>query len=159
MRGYKNLMKKKPDNFMLIGTTGVGKSTLFNALLNRDEEVIKTQAMVYHDEQTIDTPGEYLDNPRLYTALISTMTTIDTILYVHQSNVVEHKMPPGLFTIYNNRVIGVISKIDLPDARVEEVRELLKEYGIIENIFEVSALDGRTIAKLRKYLIERNHIN
>ncbi len=152
-------MKKKPDNFILIGTTGVGKSTLFNALLNRDEEVIKTQAMVYHDEQTIDTPGEYLDNPRLYTALISTMTTIDTILYVHQSNVVEHKMPPGLFTIYNNRVIGVISKIDLPDARVEEVRELLKEYGIIENIFEVSVLDGRTIAKLRKYLIERNHIN
>ncbi|MGD9899556.1 MAG: EutP/PduV family microcompartment system protein [Calditrichaceae bacterium] len=152
-------MKKKPDNFMLIGTTGVGKSTLFNALLNRDEEVIKTQAMVYHDERTIDTPGEYLDNPRLYTALISTMTAIDTILYVHQSNVVEHKMPPGLFTIYNNRVIGVISKIDLPDARVEEVRELLKEYGIIENIFEVSALESKTIDKLRKYLIERNHIN
>lgn len=152
-------MKKIPENFMLIGTTGVGKSTLFNALLYRGDDVMKTQAMVYHDERTIDTPGEYLDNPRLYTALISTMTTIDTILYVHQSNVFEHKMPPGLFSIYNHRVIGVISKIDLPDARVEEVRELLQEYGITENIFEVSAFDGSTIAKLRKYLVERNHKN
>lgn len=139
-------------NFVIIGGIGVGKTTLFNALLQRKQDAMKTQALMFHDEQTIDTPGEYFENPRLYTALISTMSTIDTVLYVHQSNSVERKIPPGLFGIYDHKMIGVISKIDLPDARIEEVREILREYGIGNIMFEVSIYYQQSIDRLREYL-------
>ncbi|HOZ21112.1 MAG TPA: EutP/PduV family microcompartment system protein [bacterium] len=141
------------NNFILIGGTGVGKSTLFAALLGRLGEVQKTQALVFHDECTIDTPGEYFDNPRLYTALISTMTDIETIVYVHQANSLERKLPFGLFHIYETKqIIGVISKIDLEDARVSEVEELIRDAGIQGPIYPVSVYQPESIDALRRFL-------
>ncbi|MFC1850040.1 EutP/PduV family microcompartment system protein [candidate division CSSED10-310 bacterium] len=142
-----------PDNFILIGGVGVGKSSLLNALLNRNDEIVKTPTLVFHPQNTIDTPGEYFDNPRLYTALISTMSAVDTVLYVHQSNAFEHKLPPGLFRIYNPTVIGVISKIDLPDARVDRVCSILQQFGIGQNMFPVSIFHQNTINRLRDFLV------
>lgn len=141
------------NNFILIGGTGVGKSTLFSALLGRLEEVQKTQALVFHDECTIDTPGEYFDNPRLYSALISTMTDIQTIVYVHQSNALERRLPFGLFHIYDTKqIIGVVSKIDLEDAQLDEVEEIIRDAGIHGPIFPVSVYQPESIATLRHFL-------
>ncbi|HNR69105.1 MAG TPA: EutP/PduV family microcompartment system protein [bacterium] len=146
------------NNFILIGGTGVGKSTLFAALLNQEEEVRKTQALVFHDECTIDTPGEYFDNPRLYTALISTMTDIKTIVYVHQANSLERKLPFGLFSIYDTKkIIGVISKIDLADAEIAQVEEIIRDAGIHGPIFPVSIYQPESIDTLRLFLSKETH--
>ncbi len=144
---------KIPDNFILIGAIGVGKSTLFNALLGRKEVVRKTQTIEYHNEQTLDTPGEYFENPHLYSALISSMSHIDRVIYVHPCNILERKLPPGLFHIYGKKIVGVLSKMDLADARINDVRELMKDYGIGHNIFDVSIFKPESIIRLRNFLL------
>lgn len=145
-----------PDNFILIGGIGVGKSSLLNALLKREDHIMKTPTLVFHSQNTIDTPGEYFENPRLYSALISTMSTVDTVLYVHQGNDFQQKLPPGLFRIYKTKVVGVISKIDLNDARVDKVKEIMIRSGISESLFPVSIHYQETIDPLREFLLNRD---
>ncbi len=153
MYNYDNIATDMLTNFIMIGGVGVGKTSLFNRLLFIDGEAEKTQALVYHNEKTIDTPGEYFDNPRLYSAIIHTMTDINTILYVHPANSTERKLPHGLFQIYESKkIIGVISKTDLPDAKISEVEELIRDYGIEGKIFKVSIFDQESVDELRKYL-------
>lgn len=148
-----NIMTDKLTNFILIGGVGVGKTSLFNMLLGIEDEALKTQALVYHNEKTVDTPGEYFDSPRLYSAIIQTMSDIDTIIYVHPSNSIERKLPHGLFQIYNSkRLVGVISKIDLPDADTNAVEEIMRDYGIEGEIFKVSIYSESSIDKLREFL-------
>ena len=43
---------------MLIGSIGAGKSTLTNALLEDQQDAVKTQSLIYRD-WIVDTPGEY----------------------------------------------------------------------------------------------------
>ena len=153
MHSYNNVVTDRLTSFILIGGVGVGKTSLFNKLLGISDDAEKTQALVYYDDKTIDTPGEYFDNPRLYSAIIHTMTDIDTIIYVHQANSMEKKLPHGLFQIYESKtVIGVISKTDLPDANVEEVEEILRDFGIENEIFKVSIYDDSSINELKKFL-------
>lgn len=148
-----NIMTDKLTNFILIGGVGVGKTSLFNMLLGIEDEAMKTQALVYHNEKTVDTPGEYFDSPRLYSAIIQTMSDIDTIIYVHPANSTERKLPQGLFQIYNSkRLVGVISKTDLPDADVDAVEEILRDFGIEGEIFKVSIYSESSIDKLREFL-------
>ncbi len=148
-----NIMTDKLTNFILIGGVGVGKTSLFNMLLGIEDEALKTQALVYHNEKTVDTPGEYFDSPRLYSAIIQTMSDIDTIIYVHPANSTERKLPHGLFQIYNSkRLVGVISKIDLPDADTDAVEEIMRDFGIEGEIFKVSIYSESSIDKLREFL-------
>jgi ethanolamine utilization protein EutP len=151
-------MNTNIHNFILIGGVGVGKTSLFNSLLGIKGDAIKTQALVFHNERTIDTPGEYFDNPRLYSILIQTMTDIDTVLYVQSSDCTEKKIPYGLFHVYESKnIIGIVSKVDLPDAKTDEVENILKDYGIDSMIFKVSVYDESSINKLRDYLIRLNN--
>jgi len=151
-------MLDRLSDFMLIGCVGAGKTSLFNALLNINVEAEKTQTLVYHNTKTIDTPGEYFDNPRLYSALIQTMVDIDKIIYVHPSNYFDRKLPYGLFRIYQPKnIIGVISKIDLLDSDTKEVKNILKDYGINDKIFEISIYQPDTILGLRNYLSGLNN--
>lgn len=156
MSNNDNIVTDKLSNFIMIGGVGVGKTSLFNNLLYIDGDPKKTQALVYHNEKTIDTPGEYFDNPRLYSAIIQTMMDVDTIIYVHPANSTERKLPHGLFQVYDSkRIIGVISKTDLQDSQIEEVEELIRDYGINGKIFKVSIYDENSVEELRKYLYEQ----
>lgn len=153
MYSYDNIVTDKMTSFILIGGVGVGKTSLFNKLLGLCDDAEKTQALVYYDDKTVDTPGEYFDNPRLYSAIIQTMTDIETIIYVHPANSTEKKLPHGLFHIYESKtVVGVISKTDLPDANVKEVEEILRDFGIENEIFKVSIYDESSINVLRQFL-------
>ena len=102
---------------MLIGEIEAGKTTLINALFDKDETARKTQAIEY-EGNGMDTPGEYFSHPRLYSALLSSAQDMDTLVYVHRADRDTCRLPPGLLDVYlNKRVIGVITKTDLPDAR------------------------------------------
>lgn len=152
------MIMEKMATFILIGSVDAGKTSLFNALLGIEEEARKTQALVYDDQNSIDTPGEYFDNPKFYSFLICSMMDIDTIIYVHPCNNNGRKLPHGLFKIYGEKnIIGVITKVDEPDANVDEVRQLMNDYGITEDIFEVSIYDKASVKKLKDYLCERNN--
>jgi len=139
--------------FMLIGPIGAGKSTLFKALFDHGEEGRKTQAVEFANGG-IDTPGEYFSHPRFYHALISTSSTVDTLVYVHPCNEPEHRLPPGLLNVYEGkRLVGAITKTDLPDARPEHIEAMLRRNGFSGPIFRTSSRDRQSIEPLKAYLL------
>lgn len=71
----------------------------------------KTQAIVW-TPAAIDTPGEYLENRCLYSALLTSACEADVIALVLNADAPRH--PFLRFTAPMNRpVIGVITKADL----------------------------------------------
>ena len=58
-------------NFVLVGDVGSGKSTLIKALLGLDGDVTKTQALDFHRNNIIDSPGEFVSRRFLYGRLLS----------------------------------------------------------------------------------------
>jgi ethanolamine utilization protein EutP len=138
--------------FVLLGAIEAGKTTLFNALTGKQGVALKTQAMDY-DQDVVDTPGEFFCHPRLYHALITTAAEADTLMYVHACDDREYRLPPGLLDVNaGKRVIGVITKIDLPGADPDAAEDLLRSHGFDGQVFRVSAHRPETIALLKARL-------
>ncbi|MDR2787853.1 MAG: ethanolamine utilization protein EutP [Candidatus Accumulibacter sp.] len=138
--------------FVLLGAVEAGKTTLFNALTGKRELALKTQAMDY-DQEIVDTPGEFFSHPRLYHALIGAAAEADTLMYVHACDDRECRLPPGLLDVNaGKRVIGVITKIDLPEADPDAAERLLRDHGFDGEVFRVSARRPETIASLKTQL-------
>ena len=73
--------------YVLLGTVGAGKSTLYAALHGiACDEAKKTQAMQYDLDGGVDTPGEFFCHPMYYPALLSTTVDTDVLIYVHPAN-------------------------------------------------------------------------
>jgi ethanolamine utilization protein EutP len=145
--------------FMLIGEIEAGKTSLLNALFNKNEAARKTQALEYEGCEGyagcgVDTPGEYFSHPRYYSALINTASDASTLVYVHAADREACRLPPGFLDIYAGKtVIGVITKTDLPDARTDAVEALLRAHGIAGPIFRTSTADPASLHALRQMLL------
>ncbi len=144
---------KRSIRFALVGPVEAGKSTLFHALNGECGEVRKTQAVEYDAQGCIDTPGEFFSHPRLFSALINSISECDLLVYVHPANDLECRLPPGLLEIHANRRIAVvISKIDRPDAQPDSVEEVLREHGFVGDILRVCSLQPESVAQVRRQL-------
>jgi ethanolamine utilization protein EutP len=138
---------------MLWGGIGVGKTTLLRALQG-GKAVIKTQ-MIEYDGLAIDTPGEYSEMGRLRRHLQTTAADVQLILVVHDATRERSNFPPNYFLMYQQPVLGVVTKIDAPAARPQRAIEILRYAGVAGSVFCVSALTGSGIEELRKALDER----
>ena len=118
--------------YVLLGTVGAGKSTLYAALHGLAcEEARKTQAMQYDLEGGVDTPGEFFCHPMYHPALLSATADTDVLIYVHPANDTLCRLPAGFLDIYAQReVICAITKVDLPDADFEGTKAMLEEHGL-----------------------------
>lgn len=117
--------------YVLLGTVGAGKSTLFGALHGLGGEATKTQAMDYDLDGGVDTPGEFLCHPMFHAALLSTTADTDALIYVHPANEPMCRLPAGFLNIYAEREVAcAITKIDLPDADYEGTKAMLMEHGV-----------------------------
>lgn len=138
---------------MLIGEIEAGKTTLINALFGKDEQARKTQAIEF-EGNGMDTPGEYFSHPRLYSALLCSAQDMSTLVYVHPADRLSCRLPPGFLDLYaGQRVIGVITKTDLPDARPDEVEAMLRAHGIAEPFFRISRDDPAALQILKDVLL------
>ena len=145
-----------PDlaDFVLVGDVGSGKTALTLALLESGDQVLKTQAVVFHPSQVVDTPGEFISRPAYYGALLSTISDISTIVYLQPANSRAFSLPPGLLHVYpGKRIVGVVSKIDLPDADTEKACRILADHNILPPYFLTSTATGEGVAALRSFLI------
>jgi ethanolamine utilization protein EutP len=141
-----------PGKFMLIGEIEAGKTTLLNALFDKNEFARKTQAIEF-EGNGMDTPGEYFCHPRLYSALLCSAQDMSTLVYVHPANRDTCRLPPGFLDVYaGKKVIGVITKTDLPDARPDAVEALLRAHGIRGRIFRTSPADPSSVEALKEAL-------
>lgn len=139
---------------MVVGPVGAGKTSLINALQHNNQEAQKTQSINYV-KGAIDTPGEYAQIPRFYSALTVTAAEANLILMVQDAADSKVSLPPGFASMFMRPVLGVVTKIDAPGADLERASSSLRQAGIKEPYFYVSAQTGAGLSELAAHLMER----
>ena len=146
-----------PMSFAVIGEVDAGKSALITRLVDPEGNQRKTQVPIFYSGSVIDTPGEYVDNRAWNGPLLSTISGVNTIVYLQPANAKRFSSPPGLLRVYpNKRLIGVISKVDIDDADINNAELLLESNGIKGPYFYTSIFDENSINKLREFLCSIN---
>lgn len=134
---------------MVMGRIGAGKSTLLKALEGGEDPVRKTQ-MVEFRSGVIDTPGEYAEIPSFHHHLISTAMQAAAVLVVQDAVAERPALPPGFCRMFPVPVLGVVTKIDRPDAQPERAERHLQYCGVDGPYLRVSALTGEGLDELRR---------
>ncbi|SDH21134.1 MULTISPECIES: EutP/PduV family microcompartment system protein [Clostridia] len=143
---------KKITRVMLVGAVGSGKTTLARVLNKEETETVtKTQSLEY-SACSIDTPGEFVENPFYYRALFATSLEADAVVFIQDATRNRSIFPPGFAAAFSKRTIGVVTKIDHPQADGERAKSFLKSLGLNGSIAVVSAFTGEGIEEIRKIL-------
>ncbi|WP_419176649.1 EutP/PduV family microcompartment system protein [Desulfosediminicola sp.] len=135
---------------MLVGETLVGKSSLIRTLSAGDYSPRRAMAVEYHG-RFINTPGEFLENRRFYNALITTSADCDVLLLVQDATRKNSLFPPLFASMFNRRVVGIISKIDDPAANRERAIAFLRNAGVKE-FYATGIISGDGLDELRRAL-------
>ena len=84
------------QRMMLIGPSQCGKTSLTQCLRGENIHYQKTQAIVW-SPTTIDTPGEYLENRSLYSALLVSACEADItrwcLMRTHRGHLFRQALP------------------------------------------------------------------
>lgn len=134
---------------LLIGGIGAGKTTLKQKLSNEEVTYHKTQ-MLDFSNVFVDCPGEYLEIPRYYHVLIDTSHRVSEIWALQDPTKSRAIYPPNFTKTFRKPVIGIITKIDLPQADLERSMTYLDKAGIKQDkIYQISAMTGAGIDGLK----------
>lgn len=128
---------------MFIGKSGSGKTTLSQAIQGHDIIYKKTQAVSYAGS-IVDTPGEFVENRRFYSALMASSSQCDIIGLVQDSTVATSIFPPNFASMFTKKVIGIISKIELGGSDIERSIRFLERAGATD-IVATSSIDNTGI--------------
>lgn len=144
----------KQARYMVWGSVGVGKTTLVNALNNNTAAAVRKTQMIDFQGQAIDTPGEYADLGHLRRNLQATASDVRLFLVVVDATRPETRFPPNYFLMFPQPVIGIVNKIDVASgAEVEQATQLLRQIGVVGEIFYVSAINGSGLDQVRQILL------
>lgn len=139
---------------IFIGSVGSGKTTLCQRLLNEQIKYQKTQAVqFYADNQFVDTPGEFLDNRRLYTALSISAADVDLVFLLQSASDLRQVYAPGFGSMFAKPIIGIITKTDLANdpAGLKFIEDQLHDAGAGAVLY-TSAITNEGIDKIRELL-------
>ena len=137
---------------ILMGRSEAGKTTLTQALRGEEIHYYKTQDIHYYDS-VIDTPGEYAQSHRLGKALALYTYEADVVGILVAANEPYSLFPPNVTCQANRECIGIVTKIDLPNANVPLADRWLEIAGC-RKIFHVNSLRGVGVADILDYLKE-----
>lgn len=141
---------------MLVGRSGAGKTTLTQALKGREIVYHKTQ-YINHYDVIIDTPGEYAENKTLARALILYSYEADVIGLL-MSAVEDYSLySPNIVSLSTREVIGIVTQIDQPEARIDLATMWLRLTGC-KTIFYVSSVTGEGVGDILNYLKEEGDL-
>lgn len=136
---------------MLIGPSQCGKTSLTQALRDEALHYKKTQAIEW-SPMAIDTPGEYLENRCLYSALLTSACEADVIALVLNADAQWSPFSPGFTVPMNRPTIGLVTKADLADPqRISLIGEWLRQAGA-RQIFITSALNNLGLDAVLNFL-------
>lgn len=136
---------------MVVGAVGSGKSSLI-AYLNGEGMVAKKTQSVLYDTLSIDTPGEYMENPCMYKYIIASAQDVEYVLFIQDATRRRCIYPPGFAQSFNRKTIGVITKVDTEEVEVEHSKKFLQTLGVKGPIFKTSSKTGYGIKELKEYL-------
>lgn len=123
---------------MVIGAIDAGKTTLINGLIGNVKTANKTQTLSYH-QWIVDTPGEYTENPLYYKSIMATAFQVTHIIYVQDASAHKNIFPPGFGGGIPKLGIGVVTKSDVEDSKVDKAVEMLKRVMLKGPIIITSA--------------------
>ena len=133
---------------ILIGRSGVGKTTLKQALKNEKIVYHKTQYIDWHD-WIIDTPGEYCENKNLGCALGLYAYEADVVGLLVAANEWYSLFSPNMVGFVSRECIGIVTKCDL--APPDHAEMWLRNTGC-KKIFHVNSITGEGIKEIIEYL-------
>lgn len=133
---------------ILIGRSGVGKTTLKQAL--RHEKIVyqKTQYIDWHD-WIIDTPGEYCENKNLGCALGLYSYEADVVGLLVAANEWYSLYSPNMVGFVSREVIGIVTKCDLADPA--KAINWLHITGC-KKVFCIDSVSGKGVQDIIDYL-------
>ena len=158
-------MSFKSGFVTIIGNPNVGKSSLFNAILNFELSVVTHKSQTTRDSikgilttdnfQIVlsDTPGHvessYLLHNKMNKNIYSSLEGSDLILYVTDVN---EKM-------INQKLVDAVHHLEIPVVFIVNKKDLDKNYELINNnlyqdIFLVSSNDKKDINKILNKIVE-----
>ena len=141
-------------SILLVGSVGVGKTTLRQRLLGGDFDYAKTQAIEVHDG-VIDTPGEFLESRFYKNALINASWEVESVVLVQAADLRGTRFPPGFSTAFNREVLGVVTKCaDAPDQHREAAVGALHLAGA-SRVFCIDSITGDGVEELLEVLCHR----
>ena len=138
------------QKLFLCGRSEAGKTSLTQALKGESVHYQKTQYVKTWDI-TIYTPGEYAETKTLALALGCFSFDSDIIGLLCGADEPYNLFDPAIIGVATRPMIGIITKIDAPNANVPMVRGWLEEAGC-ERIFTVNNFTGEGVDELREYL-------
>ena len=133
---------------ILMGRSGVGKTTLTQALKGEKTSYQKTQYIDYGDF-LIDTPGEYAENHDLGAALCLYAYEADVVALLIAADEEYSLFPPNITCMVNREVIGIVTKIG--KASPKRAEGWLRNSGC-EKIFHIDSHTGEGVNELKAYL-------
>ena len=136
---------------IFVGKTGSGKTTLCQKLDKMNIEYRKTQSVELYDN-SIDTPGEFMENRGFYNAIITIAVDAKVIAIVYDATQEENYIAPGFASIFCKDVIGIITKINkATKEQINLATERLEVIGV-NKIFEIDTVDNIGLDSLFEYL-------
>ena len=135
-----------------MGRSECGKTTLTQALKGEKIHYHKTQ-YINHFDVVIDTPGEYAQTHHLGYALALYSYEADVVGLLLAANEPYSLFPPNITCMVNRDVIGIVTKIDAPDARPERAARWLRLSGC-RRIFYVNSRTNEGVGEILEYLRE-----
>lgn len=142
---------------LLIGGIGAGKTTLKQMLMHEQINYQKTQ-MLNYSQIFIDCPGEYLEIPRFYHVLIDASHQVSEIWALQDATKRRTFYPPKFAKVFTKPIVGIITKIDLLTASLEQAASYLTYAGIKEPFYPISMITGEGIEPLRTRLEALNEL-
>jgi ethanolamine utilization protein EutP len=127
------------NKILFIGKTGSGKTSLIQSIQGQKIIYKKTQAITFNGI-FIDSPGEFLENRRLYPALMTSSVTCNIVVLVQDATRINSVYPPRFASMFKKRIIGIVTKVDKESSNPERAEKFLRWAGA-EEIIRTSAID------------------
>ena len=136
---------------MIIGTKGVGKSSIAN-LINNDNRAVSRCPDVIYGKNTIDVPSAYLENTWMYKYLVSISQDASCIVVVVNTRKQDDIYSHGFTKAFSKKVFGVINIIEGEVSHYNDAVKTLKHIGVKEPYFDVNLANGKGLNELIKNL-------
>lgn len=139
-------------DIILIGPSGVGKTSLMQRLREVPLHYSKTQAPDYYDS-IIDTPGEFIQYRHYIHSLQILTHEVDIACLCLSATGGVNSFPPNFAQTLSKPCIGIATHVDLIEdqKQLNRVHQQLRLAGASQ-IFDISSVTDEGIVELKEFL-------